>query len=173
MFMQLIIGAPGMGKSPYAQSMIQGRRCFVFDVNNEYGSRTKYPGQTAINLSTNKNADRSRFIGWDIKTFLDIALTKKNTVIVMEEATAFFRGRQSQLTSRLIIGRKHTGNVLLFLFHSINRVPPELMEMTEWVILLKTNDEPRRVSAKYEALLEPYRRLKSMPDGSKEIIKLL
>lgn len=173
MYMQLVIGAPGMGKSPYAQKMIEGRRCFVFDVNNEYGNRTKYPGQKPLNLSTDIKAERCRYVGWDVKHFLELALQKKNTVIIMEEATAFFRGRQSQLTSRLIIGRKHTGNVLVFLFHSINRVPPELMEMTEWVILLKTNDEPSRISSKYAQLIDPYKKLRDMPNGSKEVIKML
>jgi hypothetical protein len=172
-YMQLIIGAPEMGKSPYAQKMIEGRRCFVFDINNEYGSRTKYSGQKPIGLSINPKDERCRYIGYDVKHFTELALQKRNTIIVMEEATAFFRGRQTSLTSRLIIGRKHTGNILLFLFHSINRVPPELMEMAEWVILLKTNDEPSRVSGKYAALVEPYKRLREMPNGSKEIIKLL
>lgn len=173
MEMQLIIGAPGMGKSPWAQKMIEGRQCFVFDVNNEYGTRTKYDGQTPINLSTDIRAPRCRYIGHDVKQFTNIAIQRRNSVVVMEEATAFFRGVQSSLTSQLIIGRKHTGNVLLFLFHSINRVPPELMELTEWVVLLKTNDESATVHRKFTKLVPYYLELQNEPPGSKRIIKMI
>ncbi len=46
----LVIGMTGQGKSPYILKMIEGKKCFVFDVNNEYGLKTKYPGQTPVNL---------------------------------------------------------------------------------------------------------------------------
>lgn len=173
MYMYLVVGAPGMGKSPFAQEMIKDRRCLVFDVNNEYGSRTKYGGQTPINLGTNIRDFRSRYIGWDVKQFTEEALRKQNTVIIMEEATAFFRGRQTALTSRLIIGRKHSGNILVFLFHSINRVPPELMEMAEWLILFKTNDELHTVYNKYPRVAPHYAELQDRPAGEHLAIKLI
>lgn len=172
MEMLLVIGAPGQGKSPFAQKMIEGNRCLVFDVNNEYGSRTKYPGQTPINLSNDPKAPRSRYIGTEIKVFTQLAMSRTETVVVMEEATAFFRGTQTALTSRLIIGRRHTGNVLLFLFHSINRVPPEIMELTDWVVLFKTNDEADKVERKYSRLLTPFLELREAAPGSCRYIKM-
>lgn len=171
--MYVVIGAPGMGKSPFAQKMIEGRKCLVFDVQNEYGLKTKYIGQKAINLSSNVNDPRARFIGFDIKTFTLSAMKRIESVIIMEEATAFFRGKQSQLTSQLVIGRKHTKNVLVFLFHSINRVPPEIMEMCEYVVLLKTNDEERIVKHKYFRLYPYFMELQGKPNGEKIIIKML
>lgn len=167
------MGAPGMGKSPFAQKMIEGRRCFVFDINNEYGTKTKYAGQTPINLSTNVRDVRSRYVGWDVKQFSELAMQKLNTVILFEEATAFFRGKQAQLTSRIMIGRRHTKNVLVFLFHSINRVPPELMEMADIAVLFPTNDQPKTISRKYEMLIPHYEELRGKPSGTKIIIKML
>lgn len=171
--MYLVIGAPGTGKSPFAQKMIEGRRCFVFDVNDEYGNRTKYDGQKPFLLPTDIKQPRCRYIGWDIKQFTNIAMSRTENVVVMEEATAFFRGNQSSLTSRLIIGRKHTRNVLVFLFHSINRVPPEIMELADWVVLLRTNDEEKTVEKKYPRLLTPYRELQTLPPGERRYIKML
>lgn len=173
MYMYLVIGAPGQGKSPWAQKMIEGRQCLVFDVNNEYGTRTKYPGQQPFLLSTDPRQPRSRYIGWDVKQFISLSMARRNTVVVMEESTAFFRGNQSALTSRLIIGRKHTGNILVFLFHSINRVPPEIMELADWVVLFKTNDEERTVERKYTRLIEAYRRAQSFKPGQCEAIKMI
>jgi len=173
MSMYIVMGAPGMGKSPFAQKMIEGRRCLVFDVNNEYGTRTKYPGQRAICLSSDVRQPRARFVGDDITVFTKLAMERKESVVILEEATAFFRGRQQKLTSRMIIGRIHTGNTYVFLFHSINRVPPELMEIADIAVLFKTNDEEDTVKRKYRRLYDPYLYLRDKQSGDKLIIKMI
>lgn len=180
--MYIVTGAPGEGKTPFCKAMIGGadtgvepRRCFVFDINNEYGTRTKYRGQVPFNLSSNTNEFRSRYVGDDIKTFLQVARQKQNTVIVMEEATAFFEGKTSDLTRRLIINRYHTGNVYIFLFHSINSIPPRIMEIANYVVLFKTNDERDTVYRKYRRLGPYFSELQTRVSGSgsHKIIKLI
>jgi hypothetical protein len=180
--MYIVIGAPGEGKTPFCKKMIGGadtgtapRRCLIFDINNEYGPRTKYRGQTPFNISHNTRDIRSRYIGDDITAFLNIARTKADTVIVMEEATAFFEGKTSQLTRRLIINRYHTRNVYLFLFHSINAVPPRIMEIANYVVLFKTNDERDTVYRKYSRLGAAFEELQSRRSGSGDmkILKLI
>lgn len=173
MSMYIVMGAPGMGKSPFSQKMIHGRRCLVFDINDEYGARTKYKGQTPILLSSDVRQERCRYVGDDIGVFTKLAMAKKNTIVIFEEATAFFRGKQKHLTSRLIIGRIHTGNTYVFLFHSINRVPPELMEIADIAVLFKTNDEDDTVKRKYRRLYEPYKILQGKQSGDNIIIKMM
>jgi hypothetical protein len=173
MHLFIIAGAPGMGKSPFVKSYIDGNNCLVFDVANEYGSRVKYAGQTPLNLSTNNNDARSRYIGEDLETFVKKCAAKRNTICVFEEATGFFQGAVQQLTMRLIIGRKHTGNVYLFIFHSINRIPPGIMEMAEYLVLFKTNDEWNTVRGKYARLLPYFEDLQNKPKGEKYIIPLI
>lgn len=152
---------------------LPARRALVFDINNEYGSRVKYTGQKPFNMSINTREDRSRYIGDNIEAFTKIAMSKQNTVVIMEEATAFFRGHQNALTSRMIINRYHTGNVYVFLFHSINRVPPEIMEIANYVVLFKTNDEDAKVKSKYSRLYPHFLELKQKENGSNVIIKLI
>lgn len=180
--MYILIGAPGEGKTPFCKAMIGGgdsgkpeNRCWIFDINNEYGARTKYPGQTAYNIGTNYRDPRARYVGTDIKTFIQTALTKKDTVVIMEEATAFFEGKTSQDTRRMIINRAHTGNVYVFLFHSINSVPPRIMEISNYVVLFKTNDERDTVYRKYKRLAPAFDHLQDVKHGSGEkvILKLL
>src|SRR6478752_3137009 len=120
----LVIGAAGQGKSPFIQKMIEGKRCFVFDIQNEYGSKTKYPGQQAMNLSSNVNEIRSRYTGINMDEFLDLCAKKKDTICVFEEATAFFQGRTERKMIRHLISKRHTGNQSILVFHSINSVPP-------------------------------------------------
>lgn len=169
----VVIGAPGKGKSPFVQQFIEGRRCFVFDIQNEYGQRTKYPGQKPIGLSNNPNDSRARYISDDITAFQMMCLQKRDTVLVFEEATIFFQGQAGKLTRKLLVNRFHTGNVYMFLFHSINRVPPVIMEMCNYVVLFQTLDQERIVQWKYTNLLYYFLDLREKPDGSYHIVKMI
>ena len=173
MSMQIIMGAPGQGKSPYAQKMIKDRRCLVMDVNNEYGTRTKYPGQIPIGLSHDIKQPRCRYIGTDLNVFIQIALSKRDTVVIFEEATMFFRGKLKGTMSQLIIGRIHTGNHYLFLFHSINRVPPEIMEIADIAVLFRTNDEEDTVKGKFSRLRPAFMELRKPETVQPIILKMI
>lgn len=169
----LVVGAPGQGKTPFVRRMIENNRCFVFDIQNEYGQRTKYPGQTPVNLSNNWNAERSRYTGTNVDEFIHLCGKKRDTICVFEESTAFFQGRTEKALRRHLINRYHTGNVSLFLFHSINSIPPRLMEMTNFVVLFKTLDEVDTVYRKYSRLASAFQELEGAPDGEHRIIKLI
>jgi hypothetical protein len=174
MNLYIVCGAPGMGKSPFIRKLIGDRnRCCVFDIANEYGARTKYAGQVAVNLPINTNDLRSRYIGTDLKEFIKICDKKKNTVCVFEEATGFFQGMVSKETTRLIINRFHSGNTYAFIFHSINSIPPRIMEIANYVVLFKTNDEAEKVYTKYSRLGAAFDHLQTEPNGAQLIIKLL
>lgn len=140
MYLILIIGHTGQGKSTWMQKFIQGKRKYIFDVNNEYKN---LPEDNRI-LPEMRNRDMN------MKKFLENCAVVRNTNICFEDATGFFRGKQSAELSRLMVSKRHTGNNFLFLFHSINRVPPELMEMSNYIILFKTNDNIDIVENKFK-----------------------
>lgn len=168
----LIIGGAGMGKSPFVQQFIKDRRCFVNDVQNEYGKRTKYAGQIPIALSDNINDNRSRYIGDNFDKYVALCRNKRNTVCVFEEATAFLHGRTESPVVSLLIGRYHTGNNYLLLFHSVNSVPPRPYELCNYIVLFKTNDERKYIEKKFPKLLPYFDDLSSKPNGSYHIIKM-
>lgn len=171
--MYIVIGAPGQGKSEWVKQAIQDKRCFVFDIQNEYGARTKYKGQKPLMLSDNINNIRSRYKGDDLEAFQKMCMQKRDTILVYEEATMFFEGRTGRDTRKVIISRWHTGNIPIFLFHSINSVPPRIMEMCNWVVLHRTLDEEHTILYKYPRLLPYFQQLQGMPDGSRLEIKML
>lgn len=174
MNLYIICGAPGMGKSPFVRKLIEGnKRCLVFDIANEYGTRTKYPGQVALNLNNNTNDLRSRYVGDNMTDFIKMCSRKRSTICVFEEATGFFRGATSKDTMRLIINRFHTQNTYCFIFHSINSIPPGIMEIANYVVLFKTNDEAETVYRKFSRLGAAFDHLQSEPNGTQLIIKLL
>lgn len=162
-----------MGKSPFVRSLIEKRRCLIFDVANEYGSRVKYPGQIPVGLSTDTKQPRSRYTVMDLKGFLEACKQKQNTVCVFEEATGFMQGMLQLEVTQLMIGRLHTGNSFVFVFHSINSVPPRILEMSNYAVLFKTNDIARVVERKAPRLYPYYVALQQREPGSKFIIKVI
>lgn len=169
----IVIGAPGAGKSPFIRSLIKGRRCLIFDVANEYGQRVKYAGQEPVNLPTKTTFPRSRYIGGKMKDFVSLVKQKTNTVCVFEEATAFLQGMLHLEVTSLIVNRLHTGNSYVFVFHSINSVPPRLLEMCSYVVLFRTNDLVLNVERKAPQLLKYFLELKKKKFGEKFIIKIM
>jgi hypothetical protein len=180
MFTFIVIGKPGSGKSEWVKELIRTRRSFVFDVQNEYGQRTKYKGQQPLGFSDNPNAERARYVPKsarlreDVEKFMEMCRHKRDTNVVFEEATIFFEGRTGELTKTLIINRIHTGNVYYFVFHSIASVPPRIMQMASFVVLFATLDEDTQVGQKYSRLFVPYKELQESAGKEKfRIVKLM
>lgn len=142
----LIIAGTGEGKTTKVKSIINGRRCLVYDVNGEYQD-----------LPTDANKERSRFFSDNVNDFLNIVSRKnKGTICVFEEATGFFAGGTSKTTKKIIVAKRHPisegGRNLIFVFHTINSIPPFLIDTADVIILGKTGDEPNRVKVKSSKL---------------------
>lgn len=149
----------GQGKSYFVKKYIHGRKTYVFDVNNEY------------NLPS--SGERSKNISCDERDFIKNCFLKKETICVFEEATGFFEGRTSRDLRRLIVNKRHTKNVYIFMFHSISSIPPRLLQLSNFVILFKTLDEDYQVEGKYPSLFKYFQKLKKMKHQSKFIIKTI
>lgn len=152
MYCIINVGMTGQGKSMFNKRFIKGRKCFVFDVQNEYND-----------LSTNWNATRARCLDLDEKKFVLACKNKRSTVCIFEEATGFFEGKLDKEVRRVVLSKRHTQNVLIFCFHSISAIPPRLMQLANFVVLFKTGDEPYQVEQKFPSLLKPYEAVKKLP----------
>jgi hypothetical protein len=172
MYLILIIGGTGQGKSPFIKSYCDGKNVFVFDVQNEYGSKTKYKNEKPYNLSTS-DSNRQRFIIADELAFIKKCQSKTKTICVFEESTMFFQGAINKEMRKLIFSKAHSGNVYILVFHSINSVPPRIMEATDYVVLFKTADENKTVEKKFPRLLNSFNLLKKKKSGEYLIIKNL
>jgi len=169
MYLISIIGATQQGKSPFIRKYISKGRCFVYDIQDEYGLRTKYAGQTPVNLSNNIDAPRARYTGNEPLEFVEICSRKRNTVCVFEDATMFFEGRINMPMRKLIFSKAHSKNIYLLVFHSINSVPPRILEASDYVVLFKTLDTPQKVKYKNSFLLPYFEQLRN---GKQQPIKI-
>ena len=164
MYLFLIIGHTGQGKSTWVKKSIEGKSVYVFDINNEYD----YPPDRAGMFSKMRHVDA------DINKFIEITKKLKNTNIVFEDATGFLRGKQGAPLMRLIVSKRHTGNVFFIFFHSINRVPPELMELSNYVVLFKTIDNIDSLKKFNNPILDKnFLELQREPQFSFKIIQLI
>lgn len=170
----VVVGAPGQGKSEFVKKFIgKTRNTLINDIQDEYGMRTKYPGQIPIGLTNDTTKPRCRYIGGDIKQFIQIVEKKRNTVCVFEEATIFFEGRIGHDMRRILINKMFTRNVYILCFHSISSIPPKILQFANYVIMFKTNDEEYQVERKYPSLAEAFKEVKTYPDGKYKEIKML
>lgn len=169
-----VIGGTNQGKSYFVKQAIKDKNkaCFVFDVQDGYGATSKKEGDLILNLPIATHLKRCRFMGGGgADAFLQHCHHRRHTNIVIEEATIFFEGRTQQAMRKVIVDKWHNKNTIFILFHSINAVPPRILEMTDIVVLFKTADEPNIIKRKYSKLLPYFEALKTKPDRSKAIIK--
>lgn len=171
MYLILVAGQTGQGKSHWVNQYLQNQsslqngrviirptanslRQYVFDINNEYA----FPDDSAIRPVMRHTASNE-------DVFFNTARGLKNYNIVFEDATGFLRGIQSKSLIRMIQAKRHTGNNWILLFHSLARIPPELMEFSNYLILHKTGDNERKLLSKFdnEQLIEAFNKVQAMP----------
>lgn len=185
MYLILAIGAAGQGKSKFINDTFlnnankpnpnvpnknlyfpsaHSKSQYVFDVNNEY----------LLPTDTGQYQQFMRHTECNMKRFMQVAKGLRNYNIVIEDATGFLRGNIGKEFSQLLVSKIHTGNNYIVYFHSINRVPPEIMEMSNYVILFKTVDSIDSLKKfKNNSLTQNFIALQHEKQYSKRIIKLI
>jgi hypothetical protein len=171
--MTIIIGGTGQGKSFFTKRLVNDKKTFICDLNNEYGaedlslaSRDNYIkfNEHVTLLDKTKVYPQCRYTGTNVNEFLEISKSMHGRYIVFEEATNFFAGRTNEVTRQMITGKRHRNQSLIFLFHSINAVPPRIMELANYVVLFKSFDEENKVKSKFPQLLNSF---KALQQGAK------
>lgn len=131
----LVIGNTGTGKTFYIKKLLKKipnkETIIIYDVNNEY--KDFYP-----------------FEFLDIEEFLENIVDVQKCVIVIEEATIFFNNRSSdEILTNIIVRKRHNNNFTILVFHSLRTVPRYIYDVTNYVMLFKTNDSSQVVWEKF------------------------
>jgi hypothetical protein len=159
-----IIATTGEGKTTLTKKLTDNKPLFVFDVNGEYPE-----------LTHDLNQPRCRYYGDPLK-FIEIASNKHNgTFCVLEEATGFLHGRSGEELRKFLIGKRHPiekgGRNIITIFHTIQSVPPFILDMANYIVLFKTGDDISAVKKKRAKLVPYFLKLQNLPQYSKCIIK--
>lgn len=137
----LIVGMTGTGKTTEVKKLLSsfsGLK-YIYDLNIEY---TEYQKR---NLPT-------------IENFLIEVKKTSNSIVVFEEATIFFssRGYVKEVVD-LLVRKRHSKNIYIFVFHSIRSIPSYIFELIDFFGIKQTNDTLTRIQAfKSQALIEAF-----------------
>lgn len=165
MYLTLVIAHTGQGKTTFCKKMVQNKPCLVFDVNNEYPFGL---------VEDDPDAPQCRDTQLDMPTFINFCSSAVfNKIVVIEDATGFFRGNMSGDFIRMIQRKRHANNNYVLLFHSIGSVPRQIFDFVNYVVLFKTNDNAAIVEKKYPQLYPHFIKLQKEKKYSKKIIKLI
>ena len=138
----ILVGATGCGKTVFTKRIIKGvnkKALLVFDVNDEYGEF----------YDEEFTPDMDDFLDkiYDQKTKKHKV---KNCVCLFEDATSFFstRGRDD-LMVKLLVGKRHSNNTYILLFHSMQDVPKYIIRKCTDMVIFKTLDDPKYVEQNF------------------------
>jgi len=166
MYLTLLVAHTGQGKTTFCKKAIEGKPCLIFDVNNEY----QFPL-----VEDQPDAPQCRDTQLDMPTFINFCSNAvSNKIVVVEDATGFFRGNLSGDFIRMIQRKRHSNNNYFLLFHSIATIPRQIFDFANYVVLFHTNDNEKVVQKKYPMLYPAFVQLrKENKKYNKKIIKLI
>jgi hypothetical protein len=132
----IVVGGTGSGKSTFVKEIFIDpwtkatgyKSCMVFDVNAEHG----FPAPPLP------------------EDFVTEANESEGNLIIFEEATIFFshRSGDSRELRELLVRKRHKRNAIVFVFHSLRKVPAYVWDFVDTLFLKKTNDSPDFVKKK-------------------------
>lgn len=123
-------GKPGAGKTTFTKKRIEKWKGdkLIFDPNKEYG--VEY---------------------MSMPNFLEEAKTRKNTLIVFEEATIFFKAQGvNPDIVELLVKRRHDNNFYILNFHALAQVPLYILAFADYFNVFKTIDQQGQVERKFK-----------------------
>lgn len=160
----LIAGTRGTGKTDFVKNLLAQMesvfsKCLVVDT---------FDNPVWLDLSTHDHPERmklvpvinseqlprlkkgtARIFNSDTNGLVaEIERTVRNTFVVFEDATRYIGSRLTDEMRRFVLDSKQKNTDLVFVFHNLTAIPPELVRISDILVLFKTN-EGRVNEAKY------------------------
>jgi len=149
----ILVGSTGCGKTYFTKQLLKTvnkNALLIFDVNNEWKEYYPYPFDA------------------DIDKFLEKANKIRQGVILIEDATAFLSNRgRSDLLTKILVGKRHTKNTIILLFHSMRAIPKYIIDISTHIVIFKTNDPLTLVEKAFqnEAITDAFNRVQTNAKG--------
>lgn len=153
----LIVGNRGTGKTDYVKNLILSQMqtfpkqlvvdTFDSDVwhnlqtwNNPQGFNIEVPVIQGKDLGRWRKGI-ARMFSAEIKPMLaQIQEGAKNTFLVFEDATKYVGSRLTDDMRKFVLDSKQKNLDIVFIFHSLASIPPELVRVSDILVLFKTGE---------------------------------
>lgn len=167
----IIVGRKAQGKSTKIRQIVDrypsDKRVLIVDVNNSPAYQdiprmeVRHVRHWRKGVYKINNRDKSAML-WEILEYV------RNALVVFEDCTKYIKGNVGEEVISFLVDQRMYNLDLLFTFHSVKRIPPQFWEMTNYLVLFKTNeniDTPRNrnVIPNYEAVQQAFERIKNAP----------
>jgi len=98
--------------------------------------------------------------------FTKLLSSVEQCLFAFEEATIFVPHSPNPDIKEACVTSRYRGNTILFVFHSLRAVPRYILDLSNKLILMKTNDTETLVETKFERpdLTQAYKRVNASPD---------
>lgn len=145
-----IVGGTGAGKSTFIKNEILGKirkKAIIYDINNEY----------------------KEGVYCDLDSFLKIIGIEQNKLIVIEEATIFFKhqSKRGDKMKGILVRKRHTNNYFVFVFHALHQIPADIIDFIDIFVIFKTRENSKLVEKKFASnvnILNAYNEIKQSSD---------
>lgn len=140
----LVVGAPGHGKTTKILELLKRypRKILIYDINKEKA----YSDFPLIELKDIRFHSHgiARVFTPDTRALVD-AIDKHyyNGLVVFEDATKYLPSGVANVFSwrSIFTNYRHRNRDYIFTFHSLNRIPPFVYEMSNYITLFKTKEQ--------------------------------
>lgn len=133
----IVVGDTGVGKSTWLKKRVaqyQGPK-FIFDPNNEYKGG----------------------VIMEIEKYLSLAVNQRNSLIILEDATAFLSNKgDSAEVKKLLTFKRHNNNTIFFVFHSLQAIPSYIFTLSDLLVLFHTKENEALIERKLSANVDVY-----------------
>ena len=151
----IVVGKRGTGKTDFCKHLIDGspmKKKLIVDTfdspvwrtletyKNPNGQFTPVPIMAIEQLPYWKSGLYRLFSNDPDFLFEQIDKHISNCLIAFEDSTKYFKGRLQEPVRRLMYDSKQKNLNMIFFFHSLAAVPPELVRIADYLTLFKTND---------------------------------
>lgn len=153
----LIVGNRGTGKTDFVKNLIRSQMqtfpkqlivdTFDSDVWHNLQTWNHPEGfNTIVPVIQGKDLGRwrkgiARMFSADVKLMLAFIQEKvKNTFLVFEDATKYVGSRLTDDMRKFVLDSKQKNLDIVFIFHSLASIPPELVRVSDILVLFKTNE---------------------------------
>lgn len=144
----IIVGGRGTGKTTYLRhklEMVHPKARMVYDVAGHYTDLYPHPML-------------------EFEVFKEKTTQIERAVVVYEEASIYFSNRgDDRMLKDLLVKSRYRNNIIFLVYHSLRMVPRYIFDLSNNIVLFKTNDNLKRIETKFESdiLSDMYLRIKS------------
>ena len=156
----IAVGGRGTGKTTYLKTIADNhnsKKVLVYDTDDN--KKWNYPYISVEQLAFWKSGKYKLIDANSENVLNEINNHIKDTFLFIEDATKYINSSISKSLKNFLLASKQRNVDVIITYHSFRRIPPDLLNFTNGLIIFKTNEDIREFKSKipnFELVSEIY-----------------